>query len=163
MAFFYPLVSDFALLQTNPFQIQNVIHIPKDHYMPKLFFFLVLLLALGCKKDRVSLRYEQEVVGWYEWVHSSTYDGTMKAESQETIQEKYAFVIKKNGNVIVRQDKTKINKGYIASYSENNIYHSIDVRFKSDLTGKVDNLIEGKLIVKNYPIRNSFNTFIKTR
>ena len=129
--------------------------------MKRLFFLFVLIIFLGCKKDKISLTSDKEIVGWYEWVHSSNYDGTLESESQETTSEKFAFAIKRNGNVVVFRDGKKVNKGYVTKYDDDINYNKIRVHFDELTTGVVENLIDETLIVKDYPIENSMNEFIK--
>jgi hypothetical protein len=128
--------------------------------MKTLSITLVLsaLLFVGCKKFRVSLENDSNIVGQYEWVHS--YGSNNDSESFQTVSDKYGIVLKKNGNAEFYKNGESVSKGYVVEITHVSsgrqrlklIMNDLDVY----LTYENDQLERD-----SYPIDNQMNVFQK--
>lgn len=117
---------------------------------------VIALLGVAASCSKISKEDRTEIEGSYEWFYS--FDGGTESNSFQSIGDKYAIKIKKNGKVLLYENGSELKKGNLESVIDIQNVTRVSVKWDkwSSEEFEIDN---GQIVFENWPFETHTNYF----
>lgn len=125
--------------------------------LKKIHLFLVFILFLGCKKEKISLD-GTNIPGDYEWYTSIGGPGEIYSQMDDEV--KYGIHINEDGEVLIFKNYERIKETKVRNIYMDPVDGTISIAFENNY---MFDLIEDDLNTNDFPLKQFDNQFIKIK
>lgn len=126
-------------------------------HLKNIYFFLFVILSLGCKKEKISLE-GTNIPGDYEWYTSIGGPGEIYSQMDGDV--KYGIHIDEKGEVLIFKNSEKVKETKVRNIYLDPVDGSVSLSFENNYNF---DLIDDNLKTDDFPINDFDNQFIRIK